>query len=67
VEAIPILSQNQIQGLSGIYSGRAARVEEGKIPAGESVEFQPRPFGADIQDTEEVVEESLSLENKELR
>jgi transcriptional regulator with PAS, ATPase and Fis domain len=40
--------------------------EEGKAPAGEPVEFQPRTVRGDIQDTEEVVEESLSLENKEL-
>jgi len=32
----------------------------------EQVEFQVRPVRGDIQDTEEVVEESLSLEDKEL-
>lgn len=40
--------------------------EDGKVPAEEPIEFQPRTVRGDIQDTEEVVEESLSLENKEL-
>jgi DNA-binding NtrC family response regulator len=43
-----------------------SRTFEDDKPAEDPIEFQPRTVRGDIQDTEEVVEESLSLENKEL-
>ncbi len=44
---------------------REARAEEAKIPEPATVEITPRPARSVIQDTEEVVEESLSLSEKE--
>jgi transcriptional regulator with PAS, ATPase and Fis domain len=60
------VSESNSRVIRNLFSEGPENYGEDKLSGEDPVEFHARPMRADIQDTEEVVEESLSLENKEL-
>jgi transcriptional regulator with PAS, ATPase and Fis domain len=60
------VSESNSRVLRNLFNEESRTFDEGRMPAEEPADYQPRTVRGDIQDTEEVVEESLSLENKEL-
>lgn len=52
--------------ISNIFRSTPEQIHKMESPEAHSVEFAPRTVRPDIQDTEEVVEESLSLASKEM-
>ncbi|MBG0860213.1 MAG: sigma-54-dependent Fis family transcriptional regulator [Bacteroidales bacterium] len=59
-------SEDNSRALKNLFRDKKSTIDEARVTEAASVEFTPRQTRNDIQDTEEIVEESLSLADKEV-
>jgi transcriptional regulator with PAS, ATPase and Fis domain len=65
-EADVTFHENNSRVIKNLFRENGAEPMDSKESASTSVDFSPKPVRTDIQDTEEVVEESFSLADKEV-
>lgn len=58
--------ENNSRVLKNLFGDNKVEEQISKVPSSNIVDYPPRPARSDIQDTEEIVEESLSLSNNEM-
>jgi transcriptional regulator with PAS, ATPase and Fis domain len=59
-------NETNSSAIKNLFRETKNRMDEAPVTEGASVDFSPRQTRNDIQDTEEIVEESLSLADKEV-
>ena len=58
--------ENNSRVIKNLFGDKKSEEKLSNIPDNAVVDYSPRPLRTDIQDTEEIVEESLSLSNNEM-